>query len=527
MKKRKTGLRLVTLAIALVMILGFSALVGVYAQTAEPQAQNTVAEEPTVQPMAQTAQNTVSEEPTVQPTVQNTVQEIQEQPEVQNLASHKIVDDGNFRILITSDIHYKLPTESKYYGVENADRVQLWVDSVNAEHERMPIDLIIIPGDVSLDHYQNIGTYTASNGQTSGTDIFVKNYVSQLPDGVPVYILPGNHEQYNNTQWKALTGNERQFYVEMYGNLFICLDNFNSNLEPDRTGDPQYTQSDVAFIEAAMEKYPNDNVWLIAHWFDSSKESTAFKQLVQNDDRIKGLFVGHQHQCEVVTFCGKPLSKCGNFANSNFDAYPTGNNFEQDIINVTNSFWGFRELVITKEAAYSQYILADTADLKPYYTESYALTGVYIENERRTVNKTNYSLERFYEIPDAFVNMEHWHFNNTDSGYDVRFIGTVVTEDYSKYTNAGIEISIKLQGADEYLLDASYTTQNVYDKFVLGDNVYEAGEGEQVYAVDMTGFKNDTVYEITFIAFLTKKDGTVVYDMDGETTLTVKNGNLL
>ena len=123
MKKRKTCLRFITLAIALVMILGFSALVGVYAQTAEPQAQNTVAEEPTVQPMAQTAQNTVSEEPTVQPTVQNTVQEIQEQPEVQNLASHKIVDDGNFRILITSDIHYKLPTESKYYGVENADRV--------------------------------------------------------------------------------------------------------------------------------------------------------------------------------------------------------------------------------------------------------------------------------------------------------------------------------------------------------------------------------------------------------------------
>ena len=501
MKKTKSCLRLLTLALTLAMLLGCSIPVGVYAQDVEPQAENTA-------PQAQSTE-----------------------PAVQNTEQQAAVDDGKLRVLITSDIHYRVPSGTVYYGVPSVDRVQLWVDSVNYEHSQTPFDLIIIAGDVSLDHYNNVGTYTTSRGQTSETDIFVKNYVSQLPDGVPVYILPGNHEQYSNEQWKTLTGNERQFSVEMDGNLFICLDNFNSNLEPNRTGNPSYTQSDVAFIEAETAKYPNDNVWLIGHWFESGKESAEFKTLVQTNDRIKGLFAGHQHQCEVVDFCGKPLAKTGNFANSNFDAYPTGNDFAQDVENVTNSFWGFRELVIAEDSAYSQYILADTTKLSPlpYYTESYAPNGqgVYIQNTRRTIHKVEYDVEHEAVPVDSPVTMKHWHFSATNKGYDVRFIGTVAVEDLKDYKNAGIAISIKLQGANNYLLDTSYVTQNVYDRFVLGGNVVEAGEGEQVYAVDMTGFENGKVYEITFISFLTQTDGTVIYDLNGETTLTVENGKLL
>ena len=496
-RKAKSCIRILTLALVLAMLLGCSIPVGVYAETVTPEPQSS-------EPVAQ------STEPVAQ-----SVGQI-----VQSTEPQAVVDDGKLRVLITSDIHYRYPSDDKlYYGVKNSDRVQLWVDSVNYEHENNGnFDLIIIAGDVSLDHYLQQGTYTTSNGQTSETDIFIKNYVSQLPDGVPVYIMPGNHEQYSNEQWKTLTGNDRQFSVEMEGNLFICLDNFNDNLEPNRTGNPSYTKSDVEFIEAEMSKYPNDKVWLIGHWIQESWESEEFNSLVRNDDRIKGLFAGHQHQCEVVDFCGKTLAKSGNFSISNFDSYPTGNDFEQDVINVTNSFWGFRELVITEDSAYSQYILADTGDLEPYYKESYAPEGVIIRNERRTIHKVVY---------DSMVSMKHWHFNTTATGYDVRFIGTVAVDDLKDYKNAGIEISIKLQGVNEYLLDTTYTTQNVYDRFVLGANVVEAGEGEQVYAVDMTGFKNGNIYEITFISFLTQTDGTVIYDLNGETTLTVENGKLL
>ena len=62
--------------------------------------------------------------------------------------------DGKLRVLLTSDIHY---CTAAYYGVEGKDRLQLWVDSVNAEHKREPLDLIIVVGDMSLDHFYSNG----------------------------------------------------------------------------------------------------------------------------------------------------------------------------------------------------------------------------------------------------------------------------------------------------------------------------------------------------------------------------------
>ena len=261
--------------------------------------------------------------------------------------------ESGLRILITSDVHHNKINE--WYGLPSTLRMRYWVEAIKKEHAEKPFDLIIIAGDTSLDHYENQGEYTKTS--VARTKEFVDNYVSGLPEGVPVFILPGNHEQFSNQQWKQLTGNERQGSVVVEGNLFIMLDNYNSNLEPNRTGDPEYTPTDVAFIQEQLAKNPDcKNVWLVAHHFDSKLETQAFKDLLKTEKRIKGLFSGHTHKSDVISlgseFGGKKLAQTGEFSYSYYAAMNQG-----ELTDLYNSFWGFRDLVITDEYAMSQYII--------------------------------------------------------------------------------------------------------------------------------------------------------------------------
>ena len=264
--------------------------------------------------------------------------------------------ENGLRVLITSDVHHT--DVVTWYGIPSSLRMRFWADAINKEHEQKPFDLIIIAGDTSLDHYENKGSYTTNKVSTSKE--FVDKYVSLLPKDVPVFILPGNHEQFSNSQWKELTGNERQGAMVVKDNLFIMLDNYNSKLEPNRTGDPDYTPTDVAFVKSQLEKYPDcKNVWLVAHHFEPEEETQEFKDLVKNEKRIKGLFSGHTHKSEFINlgseFGNKKLAQTGNYSYSYYAAMNTGT-----FSDVLNSFWGFRDLVITDEYAMSQYIVADT-----------------------------------------------------------------------------------------------------------------------------------------------------------------------
>ncbi|MBR4308737.1 MAG: metallophosphoesterase, partial [Oscillospiraceae bacterium] len=293
--------------------------------------------------------------------------------------------DGNLRVLLTSDMHY---CTSAYYGVKGTDRLQLWVNSVIAEHNKEPIDLIIVNGDMSLDHFYSNGKIAGSymgDNKVSYTEKFVKEYISQLPSEIPVRFVAGNHEQYNSTQWKTITGNERQCSYRIEGNLFILLDNYNSFLEPNVTENSVYTLSDMDFIQSEMAKYPDDKVWLVAHYFDANRESEAFKTLVKENDRIMGLFGGHDHMGDVkntTAWGNRPYSMCGTFALSgtvtaeHSKGQPqqfgytekTLTEAQQESLDLTlANFWGFRELKITPTSAKSNYISVATGSTAPYF----------------------------------------------------------------------------------------------------------------------------------------------------------------
>lgn len=257
-------------------------------------------------------------------------------------------DDGVLRVVLSSDIH--CTNLQQWYSTDYRARMQLWVNAVLKEHEETPIDLLIINGDISLDYWISGGSVVTYGKDKATAKLFINKYLSQLPEEIPVFILPGNHEQYSNEDWLALTGNNRQGYMYVGNTLFVCLDTFGGELDPDYNHDGVYTGVDVDYVKGLMETYPECDVYLVAHYFDTDKESAAFRKLLKDNDRIKGLFAGHTHKTAVIelgaAYGNKTIAQTGNFA------------YFKD--SAKESFWGFRELVITDTDAYSQYIIAES-----------------------------------------------------------------------------------------------------------------------------------------------------------------------
>ena len=152
-----------------------------------------------------------------------------------------------YRILITSDIH--CTDLEDWYGVSDDSRMEHWLRSVWLEHERQPFDLILIPGDISLDYHECKTPF--DKGYSTGY-VFMKMYASRLPAGVPVLVGAGNHEQFPEETWQKITGNPRQCHAVVGSHTFILLDGFRDELGKHFHSDDRYTPMDVAYIRATM-----------------------------------------------------------------------------------------------------------------------------------------------------------------------------------------------------------------------------------------------------------------------------------
>lgn len=254
--------------------------------------------------------------------------------------------ENAYRILLSSDIHCNdLQT---WYGVSNADRMQHWVNCVKAEHEKHPIDLLLLLGDFSLDHWMYGGQWLKH--QKSGTGEFFRTYLSQIDD-IPYAAVSGNHEQFSAQKWTEITGCETETAVVIGNTVFLLLDTFCGDLDPDHDHDGVYVPQDAEKLTAILQKYDGKDIYLASHWFHPDKETDAFCQLVARTDAIKGLFVGHSHHCTVLEcpdrFGLKKIAQTGNFSYTS----------QSDI---TATFWGFRDLVLSKGTAISTYTVAES-----------------------------------------------------------------------------------------------------------------------------------------------------------------------
>ena len=133
--------------------------------------------------------------------------------------------------------------------------------------------------------------------------------------------------------------------------VFILLDTFSGDLDPDHDHDGVYVAQDAEKLAALIEKYRDEDIYLASHWFDADRETDAFCDLVANTDAVKGMFVGHTHHCSVIErpdrFGAKKIAQTGNFSYTS----------EKDTV---STFWGFRDLVIKEGKAVSAYTVVES-----------------------------------------------------------------------------------------------------------------------------------------------------------------------
>ena len=221
------------------------------------------------------------------------------------------------KVLIMSDVHL---CQGTWYGPTSEERMEKMIADLNAAYDQEPYEAIFFLGDYSLDHwkYENKGSYLSQG--VSNTQRLVRDYLPRLKCA-ECRLIPGNHEQYGHEKWRELTGGERQFAVEKGGYLFLMLDTFAGDLDPDFDSDGTYTGADVDFIRTEMENHPDMPVILCAHFFDMRRESPLFFDLVKNESRILCLFCGHDHLNRVeapAALGGKLIIHDGHFSYTGF-----------------------------------------------------------------------------------------------------------------------------------------------------------------------------------------------------------------
>ena len=259
------------------------------------------------------------------------------------------------RILIASDIHW---CHLEWYGVSNEERMERFVRHVQEEYEKDPFEALLLLGDYSLDHWQwGIKGCWLNEGK-SNTRLFADRVLSKLKElGIPMAAIGGNHEQYGQELWHAITGFDRTDAVVVDDYLFILPDTFGANLDPTEHSDGTYCGTDMAFVREQMAKHPDKKVIFCAHHFEPGRESEEFKTLVREDDRVLCLFGGHVHRSKVVElgeeWGNKALLYTGNYS-YNGGKQPA-----------TESMWGFRDLILTEDTLTSRYITpANTIKVK-------------------------------------------------------------------------------------------------------------------------------------------------------------------
>ena len=156
------------------------------------------------------------------------------------------------KILLMSDLHF---CHSVWYNMDAVTRMEHMIAELNRAYEQEPYEAILFLGDYSLDFWGwSIGGCYVHD-KYSYTERFVKEILPRL-HCKNTYMIPGNHEQYSHADWLRITGHKRQFSLVLGGVLYLMLDTFAGELDPDYDSDGLYTGADVGYIRSEMEKYP-------------------------------------------------------------------------------------------------------------------------------------------------------------------------------------------------------------------------------------------------------------------------------
>lgn len=245
------------------------------------------------------------------------------------------------RILLLSDVHL---CHVPWYGHRPEARLEKMLADIRREHEKSPIERILMLGDYSLDYWESEPGSYAAHG-VSNTQRFIEEFAARLP--CPFDMIPGNHEQYPAAVWERLTGFPRQFSVALGEYLFVMLDTYAN---PPETGFARYTGPDMAFLTAEIAAHAGKKIFLCAHSFtpdgepEDAPQPEAFLRLVRENHDIAALFAGHSHLSAPIPISGRQIYQTGGYSYTCADP-------------PWESMWGFRELILRPEGAETAYIV--------------------------------------------------------------------------------------------------------------------------------------------------------------------------
>ena len=229
------------------------------------------------------------------------------------------------RILLVSDMHYTTEETSEEmklinptvkpsaaagnaFGFTQREKIEKVYESIVREHEKAPLDAVLILGDLSVDDYsfRNLPNFCKR---------FKEDCMDRLP--CPAYAIPGNHDSYPDEVWHEVFGYGRQFALEIGGAVFLMLDVFCSTPASGASG-AALTPIDLEFLKESFQKHKGKKIYLCAHHFSDRLFSEEVAELIRENNDVVCLFRGHVHKNAVIplgeTLGNKLLFDIGGFA---------------------------------------------------------------------------------------------------------------------------------------------------------------------------------------------------------------------
>ena len=240
------------------------------------------------------------------------------------------------RFIVFSDIHYN---EASSAVAASDERMQLLVDSINAEHAKRTVDFCIFNGDMAIGYLK------------SSAQAFADKWLDKFK--MPVFWFPGDHDDVNNANWVKIFGNQRQASLEDSSFYFIWLDVYSDANDDGTESSGVRTSStiDTAWVEQEIAKAGTKPVILLTHYVYCDTWYPGISNLLNNYPQIKAVISSHSHNNSVGTIGDNNavLVNTGNFS------YPNGADWTKKGSN-NEHLWGFANFETMDGGLYHWYI---------------------------------------------------------------------------------------------------------------------------------------------------------------------------
>ena len=194
------------------------------------------------------------------------------------------------------------------FGHTQKEKIDLVREAILAEHEKAPLDGVLVLGDLSIDDYD------FRNLPDNYCRRFRQEVMDRLP--CPAWALAGNHDSYPDEVWREVFGYGRQFAVEIAGSVFVMADTFRTTPAHGASGS-SYTPLDTAFLRGVAERYSGKPLYLCAHHIQECGESDEAAAWVRETSTVC-MFRGHTHHDGIIAtgerYGHKPLIDIGGYA---------------------------------------------------------------------------------------------------------------------------------------------------------------------------------------------------------------------